>query len=190
VDLAGTFEDFAVTGQRLVDTDRLAGRHPVHQQAYLDFHLRMADHLLGDHGDRMALANGVELRFPFLSSAVIDLAVQIPPELAVANGQEKAVLRRVAAGLVPAEVGTRPKFGFRGPTSSHLLASGADWFAELLSPSVVRRQGYFDVGTVQAMVRRQQAGVPPVHPHLDVDYLMLVATFAVFVEAFALPCLG
>lgn len=189
-DLADAFEDFAVTSQRLVDPARLVGRHPVHQQAYLDFHLRMADHLLGDHGDRMALANGVELRLPFLSPEVIDLAVRIPPELAVANGQEKAVLRRVAAGLVPAEVSTRPKFGFRGPTSSQLLAAGTEWFAELLSPSVVRRQGYFNADTVDAMVRRQRAGAPSVHPHLDVDYLMLVATFAVFVEAFDLPCLG
>ncbi|MFG2043717.1 asparagine synthase (glutamine-hydrolyzing) [Dactylosporangium sp. NPDC048998] len=189
-DLAEGFDDFAVTGQQLVDPAALAGRHPLHQRSYLDFHLRLADHLLGDHGDRMALANGVELRLPFLAPAVIDLATAMPPELLVAHGREKAVLRRVAAGLVPDEVVHRPKFGFRGPTSSDLLAAGVDWFAELLSPSLVRRQGYFNPATVDALVRRQREGGPAVHPHLDVDYLMLVATFAVFLEEFDLPCLG
>ena len=108
----------------------------------------------------------VESRLPSLRE---ELAV----DFCVVNGENAADGRGITAKL-----------------AERLLASGADWFAELLSPSVVRRQGYFDADTVQAMVRRQQAGAPPVHPHLDVDYLMLVATFAVFVDTFALPCLG
>ncbi len=189
-DLAPGFDEFTVTSQRLVDTERLKGRHPLHQRSYLDFHLRLADHLLGDHGDRMALANAVELRFPFLSRPLVDHVTTLSPELMVAGGAEKAVLRRVAAGRVPGEVLARPKFGFRGQTSSHLLNSGADWFEELLSPSVVRRQGYFDPDTVGALVRRQREQGRQVHAHLDIDYLMVIATFALFVEEFGLPCLG
>jgi asparagine synthase (glutamine-hydrolysing) len=189
-DLALSFDEFAVTSQRLVDADRLIGRHPLHQRSYLDFHLRLADHLLGDHGDRMALANAVELRFPFLARPVVDHATGMDPRLMVAHGTEKAVLRRVAEGRVPGEVLSRPKFGFRGQTSSDLLRAGAEWFEELLSPSYVRRQGYFNPDTVAALVRRQREGGGQVHAHLDVDYLMCVATFAVFVEEFGLPCLG
>jgi asparagine synthase (glutamine-hydrolysing) len=189
-DLADRFDDFTVTSQRLVDSDRLRGRHPLHQRSYLDFHLRLADHLLGDHGDRMALANGVELRFPFLGRTVVDHATALPPGLMVAHGTEKAVLRRIAEGRVPGEVLARPKFGFRGQTSSHLLSGGAPWFEELLSPSLVRRQGYFDADAVAALVRRQRDGGGQVHAHLDTDYLMVIATFALFVEEFDLPCLG
>jgi len=189
-DLADALDEFSVGSQPLVDTEQVAGRHPLHQRSYLDFHLRLADHLLGDHGDRMALANGVELRFPFLSREMIRLATTIPPDVLLAGGHEKAVLRRAAAGLVPGEIRRRAKFGFRSHTSSDLLSSGADWFAELLAPSVVRRHGYFNPETVQALVGRQRDGGPAVHAHLDVDYLMIVATFALFVEEFGLPCLG
>lgn len=189
-DLATSFGEFTVTSQRLVDADRLKGRHPLHQRSYLDFHLRLADHLLGDHGDRMALANGVELRFPFLGRGVVSHAVALHPELMVAHGSEKAVLRRVADGHVPGEVLARPKFGFRGQTSSHLLSGDDDWFEELLSPALVRRQGYFNPDTVAALVRRQREQDGQVHAHLDTDYLMVIATFGLFVEEFDLPCLG
>ncbi|GAA0279983.1 asparagine synthase (glutamine-hydrolyzing) [Streptomyces polychromogenes] len=189
-DLADVLDEFSVTAQRLVDPDRLLGRHPLHQRSYLDFHLRLADHLLGDHGDRMALANGVELRFPFLARDVVDFATTVPPELMLHGTQEKAVLRRAAAGLVPPEILARPKYGFRAQTSSHLLTSGADWFEELIAPSTVRRQGYFDPDTVAELARRQRSGQHRVHAHLDTDYLMVIATFALFVEEFDLPCLG
>ncbi|MFD7584537.1 asparagine synthase (glutamine-hydrolyzing) [Kitasatospora sp. NPDC059811] len=189
-DLAYGLDEFSVTNQRLVDPERLAGRHPLHQRSYLDYHLRLADHLLGDHGDRMALANGVELRFPFLANAVVDHATTLPPELMLAHGREKAVLRRAAEGLVPGEVLSRQKYGFRGQTSSHLLSTGADWFEELVSPATVRRQGYFNPDTIAALTQRQRGDGQQVHAHLDTDYLMLVATFALFVEEFDLPCLG
>ncbi|MET9255205.1 asparagine synthase (glutamine-hydrolyzing) [Streptomyces sp. NPDC003717] len=187
-DLAAGLDTFAVTAQTLVDPARLTGRHPLHQRSYLDFRLRLSDHLLGDHGDRMALANSVEMRFPFLARDVVEYATRIPPSLMVRGGREKAVLHRAADGLVPPEVLRRQKFGFRGHTSTDLL--GSDWFAELLSPSVVRRQGYFDPATVSALVERQRSGSRQVHPHLDTDYLMVAATFALFVEEFELPCLG
>lgn len=189
-ELADSFDEFTVTAQRLVDAERLRGRHPLHQRSYLDFHLRLADHLLGDHGDRMALAHSVELRFPFLARPVVDHATSLHPALMVAGGAEKAVLRRAAEGRVPGEVLARSKFGFRGQTSSHLLAGGAEWFEELLAPSVVRKQGYFNPDTVAALVRRQREQSGHVHAHLDTDYLMVIATFALFVEEFGLPCLG
>lgn len=187
-DLAAGLDTFAVPTERLVDPARLTGRHPLHQRSYLDFRLRLSDHLLGDHGDRMALANAVEMRFPFLARDVVEYATRIPPSLMVRDGQEKAVLHRASAGLVPPEVLRRQKFGFRGHTSTDLL--GSEWFAELLSPATVRRQGYFDPGTIASLVERQRAGAHQVHPHLDTDYLMVAATFALFVEEFELPCLG
>jgi asparagine synthase (glutamine-hydrolysing) len=188
-DLADSIDEFTVTRQRLADPELLIGRHPLHQRSYLDFHLRLSDHLLGDHGDRMAMANGVEVRFPFLAREVVDKATRIPPTLMILDGQEKAVLHDAAADLVPAEILHRPKFGFRGQTSTDLLLH-TDWFEELVSPAVVRRQGYFNPDTLSLLVARQRGGSHQVHPHLGTDYLMAAATFAIFMEEFGLPCLG
>jgi asparagine synthase (glutamine-hydrolysing) len=188
-DVAAEADSFSVTRQRLVDPDRLVDRHPMHQRSYLDFRLRLADHLLGDHGDRMSLANGVEMRFPYLAKDVIDYMVGVPASLMVHDGQEKAMLRRAAEGLVPAEVLQRTKFGFRGQTSTDLLKN-TDWFADLVSPATTRRLGYFNPEALVTLARRQRDGTYQVHPHLDTDYLMVAATFALFVEEFGMPCLG
>jgi asparagine synthase (glutamine-hydrolysing) len=185
-EVGAVLDDHAVTTRRLVDPERLRGRHPLHQRSYLDFTLRLADHLLGDHGDRMAMANGVELRLPFLSRDLVEYAATIPPELMVRDGQEKAVLRHAAAGLVPEEIRLRQKFGFRAHSSTHLLREHGDWFRELLAPDVLAKQGYFAPDVVAELVRRQTAPDASVHPHLDTDYLLLIATFTLFVEEFGL----
>ena len=49
-----------------INPTRLRGRHVIHQRSYLDHKLRLSDHLLSDHGDRMAMAHGVEARAPIL----------------------------------------------------------------------------------------------------------------------------
>jgi asparagine synthase (glutamine-hydrolysing) len=188
-DVAAEADSFSVTRQRLVDPDRLVGRHPLHQRSYLDFRLRLPDHLLGDHGDRMSLANGVEMRFPYLAKDVIDYMVGLPAPLMVQDGQEKSMLRRAAEGLVPAEILRRTKFGFRGQTSTDLLRN-TDWFEDLVSPATTRKLGYFNPEALVTLVRRQRDGTHEVHPHLDTDYLMVAATFALFVEEFGMPCLG
>lgn len=189
-DLADALDEFSVTSHPLVDATMVKGRHPLHQRSYLDFHLRMADHLLGDHGDRMAMASAVELRFPFLSNSLISLASAIPPDVLLADGSEKAVLRRAATGIIPDKIISRQKFGFRSQTSSDLLAGGSEWFADLLSLDLIRRQGYFNGDTVHTLLQRQRDGARAVHAHLDIDYLMIVATFTLFVEEFKLPYLG
>jgi asparagine synthase (glutamine-hydrolysing) len=100
-----------------VDRGRVRGRHPVHQRSYVDFKLRIADHLLGDHGDRMTFAHGVEGRYPFLDQDLIDFVTRLPPALLTADGREKYPLREVAARYVPEQVLARETFSFVGPGS-------------------------------------------------------------------------
>ena len=78
-----------------------AGRHILHKRSYLDFKLRLADHLLADHGDRMAMANAVEVRHPFLDIDLIRFVAAIPPELNLKEQTEKYVLRQIAKTMIP-----------------------------------------------------------------------------------------
>ena len=61
-----TLSEFDCLNFQLVNKERLQSRHFIHQRSYLDFKLRLSDHLISDHGDRMSLANSVEARYPFL----------------------------------------------------------------------------------------------------------------------------
>ena len=191
--------DAAAERLRAVDTltnvvrhDRLAGRHAVHQRSYLDVKLRLADHLLGDHGDRMLLAHAVEGRYPFLDAELVDFVLEIPPELHVHDYVEKYVLKRAAEGLVPAEIIAREKFGFRAPGSRELLhlADAAERFGGAIGPETVRSQRYLDADAVAERVHEARARSSDVHPYLEIDDALFALAFGTFLRVFEMPRLG
>lgn len=182
---------FDCTRAPVVDTARLAGRHPTHKRSYVDFKLRIADHLLADHGDRMSFAHSVEGRYPFLDADLIAFVTRLPPALLMQDGREKYPLRRVARRHVPPAIVEREKFAFVAPASPTLLARAAAgeaaWVADLLDPARIGREGYFNPKTVATL---RQAWLRPgfsINQTFDVDLMMVVLTFQLFIEEFGLP---
>jgi len=184
--VASMLPGFDCTREPMVDPARMAGRHKLHQRSYADFKLRMADHLLADHGDRVAYANSIEARYPFLDADLIAFVQTIPPALLVREDTEKWLLRQVAARHVPPALAKREKFGFVAPGAAYLLHQGVDWIDDLLSPETLRRQGYFNADAVQRLRAQQRTGTRP-NATFDTDVLMLVLTFGLFLDAFGLP---
>jgi asparagine synthase (glutamine-hydrolysing) len=173
-----------------VKRERLEGRHPAHQRSYLDFKLRLADHLLSDHGDRMAMANAIEMRHPFLDRALVDFARIVPPDLNLKNFEEKYILRRAAAKFVPPQIATREKFGWFAPGTPSLVRAGNSWVEEMLSPERIRRQGYFNAETVERLKRQYAASGFRLNHPFETDLLAIVLTFNVFLEVFEMPALN
>lgn len=58
--------------------------------------------------DRIGFGHGVETRLPFLDPALVQLALRLPDELTQRDGQEKWILRRAFADLLPGYVRQRP----------------------------------------------------------------------------------
>jgi asparagine synthase (glutamine-hydrolysing) len=170
--------------------DRVAGRHLLHKRSYLDFKLRLADHLLADHGDRMAMANSVEARHPFLDVDLVEFVARIPPRVQLQDPAGKHVLRRAAAPLVPEAIVKRDKFGWFAHGSPQLVRSGQPQLQELLSLERIRRQGYFNVRTVEELCARYGRPDFKLMQPFEADHLMLVLTFTAFVDIFKLPYLG
>lgn len=188
--LRARYADFEFTTSNIIDTNKLKDIHPLHQRSYLDMKLRLGDHLVGDHGDRMLLANGVEGRFPFLDIEVAELACRMPPDLKLNGYQEKYILKEVARSYVPQAIIEREKYAFNAPGSPYLLQSGVDWVEDLLSPETIRRQGYFDPDAVAALKQRYaEPGFRLSVPNED-DVLLTVLTFGLFLDAFGMPDLG
>jgi asparagine synthase (glutamine-hydrolysing) len=185
-DVAAQLEDFDCLQQPLIDRAQVRNRHPVHQRSYLDFKLRLADHLLSDHGDRMVMARSVEARYPFLDLEMIDFARRVPPSLKVKELTEKYLVKRMARGQIPQAIVDREKFGFRAP-GSPLLLRRYGWVEELLTPDTVRRYGVFHPDTVARLARQYRRDGYELHPLLDIDLLMIVLTFHLLCELFELP---
>jgi asparagine synthase (glutamine-hydrolysing) len=186
-ELRAALPDFECTQFPLVNGERLRGRHPLHQRSYLDFKLRLSEHLLSEHGDRMTLAHSVEGRYPFLDPEVVRFATAIPPDLKLHHLVEKYVVKQAAAGLVPPAIVEREKFGFRAPGTPYLLQQRVEWIEDLLSYDRIRAQGYFDPDTVERLKQQYRRPGFTLHPHLEIDLLMVVLTFGILVEIFKLP---
>ncbi|EIM74223.1 asparagine synthase [Nitratireductor aquibiodomus RA22] len=58
--------------------DAFSEWHPLHQAQYLETRFLLAGYILSSQGDRMAMAHGIETRFPFLDHRLVMHAAQIP----------------------------------------------------------------------------------------------------------------
>jgi asparagine synthase (glutamine-hydrolysing) len=184
------YPEFDCFNHGLINKERLRGRHPLHQRSYLDFRLRLSDHLISDHGDRMTLANSVEGRYPFLDIDLVEFSTRIPPDLKLHNYIEKYILKRVAGDLLPREIVKREKFGFHAPGSAYLLQHGIEWINDMVSHERIKRQGYFNPDVIDRLrAEYTQSGFKLNLPFED-DLLIIVLTFGIFLDTFNLPNLN
>jgi asparagine synthase (glutamine-hydrolysing) len=180
------YAEFDCLDQPLVNASRVRGRHPLHQRSYLDLKLRLGDHLLGDHGDRMMLMNSVEGRYPFLDQDVIEFVRTLPPEFKLRGGVEKYAVKRAAEPFVPKAIIDREKFGFRAPASPYLVRQHVEWIEDVLSHDRIKSQGYFNPAFIDRLKARYRDD-PGINPHHENDLLMIAITFGILLETFDLP---
>jgi len=89
--------------------------------------------------DRAAAAYGLENRTPFLDHRVVEFAFRLPPQAKIQGHTTKAILRRVARGLVPDSIVDRPdKKGLGVPVHRWLSCELKPW-ADELADSLARR---------------------------------------------------
>jgi asparagine synthase (glutamine-hydrolysing) len=125
------------------------------QDQYLEVRTLLSGYLLSSQGDRMLMAHSVEGRFPFLDADVVALANALPPALKLRVLDEKHVLKRAAADLVPASVIRRPKQPYRAPDALSFVGPAIPaWVDEVLSPAAVARAGVFQPAAVDALWRK------------------------------------
>jgi asparagine synthase (glutamine-hydrolysing) len=184
------FRDFDCLNRELINKANLKDRDLIHQRSYLDFKLRLSDHLISDHGDRMSLANSVEARYPFLDIDLVEFAKQIPPDLKLNNYTEKYIIKRASENFLPKEIINREKFGFHAPGSPYLLQQNIEWINDLVSYERIKRQGYFDPDIVESLkAQYTQKGFKLNLPFED-DLLIVVLTFGIFLDVFGLSDLN
>lgn len=189
-DAGDLYDDFDCLNFELVNKEKLKGRDFIHQRSYLDFKLRLSDHLISDHGDRMALANSIEARYPFLDIGLINFSRQIPPHLKLNQFTEKYILKKVAEDLLPQGIVKREKFGFHAPGSPYLLQQKLDWVFDVLSYDRIKRQGYFNPDTVESLKRLYSREGFKLNLPFENDLLMIVLTFGIFLDKFNMPSLN
>lgn len=139
--------------------DSFASWSSLERAAFLELTTLMEPNLLSAQGDRVAMAHGVEGRFPFLDHRVFEHAARLPSERKLAGLEEKVALRELAAELLPAEIAARPKQPYRAPEVAPFFEPGApDWVEDSLSREALAETGIWDPQRVEGLVRRCKAG--------------------------------
>jgi asparagine synthase (glutamine-hydrolysing) len=141
------------------DTQRIKRWHPLNQSLYLTYKTHLPGLLLNHRGDRMAMANSVEVRYPFLDESVIDLCCRIDPRWKLRGlFGDKFLLRQTALRILPKALATRRKAMFRAPFADTLLTDSAPYLRQLVTAESLRRTDYFDAGRVAEMLAGLQGG--------------------------------
>jgi len=181
------FHEFDCFAGELVNKSRIASFDKLQKRSYLDFKLRLADHLVADHGDRVSYANSVEARYPFLDINVIEFAASLPSHLKLSGLTEKYIVKKCAGKYLPESIVNREKFGWVAPGSHYLLKRNYDWVNDLLSSDTIKKQGYFNPATIERLRKTYMQDGFQLHQVFETDFLMIILTFGLFQDIFDVP---
>ncbi|MFE6646395.1 asparagine synthase (glutamine-hydrolyzing) [Nocardioides sp. NPDC057772] len=128
---------------------------PVARAQWLEMTTLLPGYILASQGDRMLMGNSVEGRFPFLDPHVAELAGRVPAEHKIHGLDEKHLLKRAFADLVPEQILRRPKQPYRAPDAAAFFAGGTpDWVFDVTSVSALRATGVFRPELVQRLLEK------------------------------------
>ena len=139
---------------------------PVMACAEFEWHNKMVNDLLWQE-DRVSMANGLEVRVPFVDGVFAAGIHHLPRKILMAGGQPKAYLRKQLKPLLPEAILQRPKSGFQVSAPEffrqHLQPLAHQW----LSEEKVKDIGLFNPAFIRHVLKQ------PVRPGLRWHYFIL-----------------
>jgi asparagine synthase (glutamine-hydrolysing) len=137
------------------ELDTCDSHHPVQRMLHFSRAVFMREDLLMKV-DRMTMAHGLEARVPYLDHQLAETCAGFAPDLLLAGGRTKAVLRNLAGRLLPAEIAQRRQHGFLVPLAGWFQGDFGAYARDLLTPATVRRRGLLDPAEVTSQLARYQ----------------------------------
>ncbi len=153
-DRSSSFEPLDVLRHRYAETD---GAQPLARLQDVDLGIYLVDDLLVKT-DRASMAHSLEVRVPFLDTAVTELALALPDSLKVRRLEKKRLLRKAVAPLLPPAVVDGPKRGFSIPAAAWLRNELVPFARDVLSAERTERQGCFRPAVVTRMLDTHVSG--------------------------------
>ena len=136
-----------------------AGWDPLERAAWLEVTTLLEPYLLAAQGDRVAMAHGVEGRYPFLDHRVYASSVALPAARKLTETRDKVALRDLADELLPESISARRKQPYRAPEVVPFFSDGSPgWVEEMLSPAALDEVGIWEPRRVEGLLRRCRSG--------------------------------
>jgi asparagine synthase (glutamine-hydrolysing) len=139
---------------------------PLEEVLWAEFNTKMVnDFLLLE--DRVSMANGLEVRVPFLDRELVEFAFSIPTSLKIKNNCPKYIFRKTMKGILPSKTITKKKWGFTFNPYFQFKKDLKKTAEEVLTKKRIEKQGFFNYGYIKKIIE-----YPP-HPKLRWHYFML-----------------
>lgn len=132
-------------------------RNELNQMLYWELKYFLPDHNL-NYTDKMSMAEGVEVRVPFLDKELVEFSTSIPPHLKMKGTTTKYILRKVAERYLPHEIIYRPKTGFGAPVRKWINQDLHSVIHDYFNSKKCRQQGLFDCDAVNKLLRENAQG--------------------------------
>jgi asparagine synthase (glutamine-hydrolysing) len=103
--------------------------------------------------DRCSMAHALELRAPFLDTALIEFSATLPDQFKLNGRTTKYLLKKAFSDLLPEEITTRGKMGFGVPLAAWFRDSLRGFLQEKLCPKEALLNQYLLPGVAQKLVQ-------------------------------------
>lgn len=98
--------------------------------------------------DRSSMANGLEVRSPFLDDYIKKFAFSLPSKFKVNNKQGKIILRSLLKDMLPKSLILNQKKGFLFPLKSVLKNELKNWSDNLFQKDIINSSNLFNVDAI------------------------------------------
>jgi asparagine synthase (glutamine-hydrolysing) len=125
------------------------------QSQYLEATIFMSGYLLSSQGDRMAMGNSVEGRYPFLDYRVIEFCSQLPDHFKLNCLNEKFLLKKMSVGKIPDSISKRSKQPYRAPIATTFFnADSPSFISDIVSENSIKSFGLFNPQKVNSLINK------------------------------------
>ncbi len=183
-DVRANIDQFSAFATSPIDVNKVKGLSSQKRRSYIDYKLRLSDHLLGEHGDRMFFSHSVEGRHPFLDAELLDFVTKIPDKYKLKGVNEKYILKRAGEGIVPDPILKRKKFPFQAPGMSAMIKKPSTM--DFLSDELIKKYGVFDVNYINELKKVYQQDDFKLMGAYEIDYLLIAMTVTMLCEQYQL----
>ncbi|MCW6037234.1 asparagine synthase (glutamine-hydrolyzing) [Spirulina subsalsa FACHB-351] len=147
------------------DTYHIAFQHQHNSQAqeavnqllYCDLKMYLEGDIL-PKVDRASMANSLEVRVPLLNHTLVEYVAQIPHSMKLHGLTTKYILKQTMKNHLPPQVLRRGKKGFNMPVAKWFTSDLRPLLEEMLSPTRLQAEGFFNVSYVQKLLREHLQG--------------------------------
>jgi asparagine synthase (glutamine-hydrolysing) len=124
----------------------------------IETNIFMSGYLLSSQGDRMAMANSIEGRYPFLDYRLLEFAASLPDEFKLKGMNEKFLLKEMMKDELPQTILNRHKQAYRAPILEAFVGPKVpDYVNDLLSSNRITECEVFNTISVRNLINKIKA---------------------------------